>query len=255
VELARNLAGMSNALINGGLIDAAREAATRAREIAAEAGDQRTEASAIGNLATVSYHAGQLDDAESGFREAIRLFKRVGDEHAVVIGLGNLGELALRRGDVAASVAQHRLGVEAAQQFGDPGLLSWEKTNLAQVLGRTDEWLEGLQLLPDAIASLLETQDDRAAVQGIAIAAQLLRAGDDLTSAAEAWTAAGALSTSLGLQFDVEPNGIELALRQRLGEAYDAAERRTAGLSLEAAAELTIDHMRALIVATEGARR
>jgi tetratricopeptide (TPR) repeat protein len=159
----------------------------RALELAARAGDERTEAQALFQASIIAERRGELLVARLNAEQALALVRRHDNSLWISRVLNNLGGIAFLLGDEHAA-EQHLLGaIDAADDAGSDAALAQAVSSLAQVYLRTNRPAEARVRALRAI-ELLEGRPDFLDELGNAqlVVARSLMAERD-TDAAAGW--------------------------------------------------------------------
>lgn len=215
-----------------------------ARRLAMAAKDERTEASALANLA-VLYETGGLDtEALPLHRRAMQMFERQGRRDALASTLLNLGNLFEARDELAEAMAAYRRALDIKREIGAPGVGA-ALGNMALVASRRGNHEDALQLLTEAVAAHDREGDTLGTAVALRNQADVLGAlarFDEATAALDrADRLAGAAGHVLGLSAVAEGRAQLLQRRAaagagegRLLEAALAANARALDLAADA---------------------
>jgi tetratricopeptide (TPR) repeat protein len=179
-----------------------RRLSAEALELARSTGDIRGEAVILGNMAHQQTVEGDTTGVEELLAQSLDLFRAVGDVYGVATSFSDLARLAFRKGDVEAAARNVRESLELSSSIGDA------MTRVHTLV--------------------------------IASAVALARGHDD--ACARLCGAAEALSTANGFEiFVLERRLIDettQAVRERLGDTFEAEWSAGSALELDAAVEL-----------------
>ena len=129
----RTLNALTNALLDGGALDKAREAAVEAYRLALRDDDVAAQATAQNNLAEADRLAGRLAAAREGYEHALRLARQTSDRAAVASILLNLGVAERRAGRLAEARARFAEARVLARGLDDPRGGAYAQWNLEQI--------------------------------------------------------------------------------------------------------------------------
>jgi len=181
-----------------GAIDSAAVYLERARSLAVAIGDRRTEANAIGTLASVHKDKGEYRQARTLYERALTLRQRSGDGRGAAADRNNLGLIAQSLGDLdearadfSAALADNR----AAKRSHSEALNLTNLATLASLVGDSPR-ADSLYRLALSLHSALGELDDEAIVLHDIALLQMRRA--DYDGALASLTRALVLSDSTG---------------------------------------------------------
>ncbi|MGH7472294.1 MAG: HD domain-containing phosphohydrolase, partial [Longimicrobiales bacterium] len=106
---------------------------TEARQLAAEAGDERLAAMIDQNLGTLANTRGQVDVAITSYRSAHARLRRLGDDAACALSLNNLGMAYVDLGQWETAETCFDEAFELADRLRDTGLLGMVELNRAEL--------------------------------------------------------------------------------------------------------------------------
>jgi len=129
----RALNALTNALLDAGAWDKAREAAGAASRLAARRGDPRAEATAENNLAEVDRIAGRFAQARQGYERALRLAHQAGDRAAEAAILLNLGVTERRAGRLGPARERFAAAQRLARALDDKRADAYAQWHLDQL--------------------------------------------------------------------------------------------------------------------------
>ncbi|PYM83635.1 MAG: hypothetical protein DME09_10325 [Candidatus Rokuibacteriota bacterium] len=129
----RALNALTNALLDAGAWDKAREAAGAASRLAARRGDPRAEATAENNLAEVDRIAGRFAEARQGYERALRLAHQAGDRAAEAAILLNLGVTERRAGRLGPARERFAAAQRLARALDDKRADAYAQWHLDQL--------------------------------------------------------------------------------------------------------------------------
>jgi DNA-binding SARP family transcriptional activator/tetratricopeptide (TPR) repeat protein len=116
IETARQSAAFHAAV---GEYASGQAVASRALELAVEAGDRDSQAAFLTISGRILREQGRLAEAEAALTRAQALYGRLGDIHGAATALELLGGIAWRLGDHAIAAGQHAEAAELFEQTGD----------------------------------------------------------------------------------------------------------------------------------------
>jgi predicted ATPase/class 3 adenylate cyclase len=214
-----------------------------------EQDDPREVGAALSRLASVAWRRGEFDVEIAYHRQALPLFEQAGDEGSRLTELHYLGEAYRDRGDYEEG---ERL-LEETEAIARARGLNQQLTSTLHSLGdlaldRRDPET-ALKRFAEALAYAVETGSRRVQVYCVAgVACALLQQGDD-RAAARLWGIAEDQERQLGFRMlwseRKRYERLMAAARERLGDAYDIANRDGIGLTLEQAVAEARLHLRA----------
>ncbi len=129
----RALNALTNALLDAGAWDKARESAGTASRLAAGRGDLRAEATAQNNLAEVDRIAGRFADARRGYEHALELARQAGDRAAEAAILLNLGVTERQAGRLGPARARFAAAQRLARVLDDKRADAYAQWHLDQL--------------------------------------------------------------------------------------------------------------------------
>lgn len=189
----------------------------RARSLAAELGDARVEANAIGTLAGVAEDRGDWARARELYAQALPLRQRVGDSRGVAADYNNLGLLARRLGDVDEARRQFEAALALNRQGGREEVAATNLVNLAGLASLSGDFAAADAQYRDALAIWQSHEDWSDAASAWHGLGQVdVRRGDYLA-------AQDALREALTIYQRTGPISQELAVRRDLAGAIAAA--------------------------------
>jgi CHAT domain-containing protein/Tfp pilus assembly protein PilF len=149
-----------------GQLDSAAPYLDRARLIAVTVGDRRTEANALGVIASVEKDEGDLRAARDSYERALALRARCGDDRGAAADENNLGLLAQSLGDLGAARRAFVRALEANRRGGRDHSAAINLTNLANLASVTGDSPGADSLYRRALAmhAALAERDDQAIV-------------------------------------------------------------------------------------------
>jgi len=129
----RTLNALTNALLDRGALDKARETAAEAYRLALRDNDVAAQATAQNNLAEADRLAGRLAAAREGYERALSLARQTDSRAAVASILLNLGVTERRAGRLAKARARFAEARELARGLDDARGGAYAEWNLEQI--------------------------------------------------------------------------------------------------------------------------
>lgn len=127
------LNALTNALLDGGAYDKAREAATEAYRLALRQQDVDAEATAQNNIAEAQRLAGRLSEAREGYERALGLARQARDRAAEASILLNLGVTERRAGRLDQARVRFAEARDLARSLDDARASAYAEWNLDQI--------------------------------------------------------------------------------------------------------------------------
>jgi CHAT domain-containing protein/tetratricopeptide (TPR) repeat protein len=157
VGAARARGNLGAGFLASGRPDSARAYLRDAYAGAAEAGDFRTAATAVTNLANLAFEEGDLTEAADRYSQATVILSRTGDNRRLSAIQHNLGLVALDLGDLPGARAALEQSIRLSRLHGYRGDEAEGLSSLADVAQAEGEYGEATELLNRA---LLLTRED-----------------------------------------------------------------------------------------------
>ncbi|HEX6022160.1 MAG TPA: BTAD domain-containing putative transcriptional regulator [Solirubrobacter sp.] len=213
-----------------GDFDAARKHFETALELA-RAHDHRARiAGTVTNLATLAMYAGDYEDAVARYEEASEVARELGDERQHSLAMQNLGIAHEGAGNHARAIAALEESLALARRVGDPSHLASVARSLARYLLDEDPD-RAVELLHESLVLARDSADRNAIVELLETASAVAPG----RTGAVLWGAAGALRSASGAIRQPDEAAwaarTEAALRETLGDEFDAAVREGESLT------------------------
>jgi tetratricopeptide (TPR) repeat protein len=154
-----------------GDVPAARRHWEASLRVAQLIGDERTAASANGNLGNLALTSGDYAEATERFEVATAYFSRIGDNLGVSIGMGALGTTAFLDGRVARAIEILDEGVVLARKVGNEGHLAGTLHSLGIARLAAGDHVTALAIMKETLAAARSAEEPSlviAAIEGLA---------------------------------------------------------------------------------------
>jgi len=215
--MAALLGNIGAGLLEDGQLDSASGYLERARALAAEIGDVRVEANAVGALAGTREERGDLATAREYYARSLTLRDRIGDTRGTAADHNNLGLLAQRLGDLDEAQRHFDTALVLNRQGGRDDVAATNLINLGGLASLAGDFSHAEALYRDALATWRAHEAWANAAVALHGLGQLeLRRGDYPAARA-------ALQEALAIYARTGPVADELAVRRDLAGAEAAA--------------------------------
>jgi CHAT domain-containing protein/tetratricopeptide (TPR) repeat protein len=204
-------------LLAEGQLDSASAWLESARSLAAELGDARVEANALGTFAVVAEDRGDWARARELYAQALVLRQRIGDSRGVAADYNNLGLLAQRLGDPEEARRHFEAALALNRRDGRDEVAATNLLNLAGLASASGDFGQADAQYRDALTIWTASEEwANAATAWHGLGQVNLRRGDYPA-------AQDALRQALSLYERTGPIAAELAVRRDLAGALAAA--------------------------------
>jgi tetratricopeptide (TPR) repeat protein len=132
---------------------------TRARSLAKEAGDRKTEAFAVNDLGVVAWNQSDYARAQALHEEALAIQREIGDKRGIAASLNNLGNVAGAQGDYVRAQALHEEALAIQREIGDKWGIAISLNNLGGVAWNQSDYARAQALYEQALAIWREIGD------------------------------------------------------------------------------------------------
>jgi predicted ATPase/class 3 adenylate cyclase len=212
----------------------------QALALARQAGEVRTEASALNSLGGLVLHEGDLDGAAAYYAQSLEVARQAGDQWSASRAQGNLGLVPYFRGDLPAAQAQVDESIVAVRALGDRIGLSVHLANAGSIARKRGDFGRAWALQREALAVQWEMDTRRFIAETLLMLAATAAASGMGEQAARLYGATAALQQRLGYParalWRVDTEEAVAPARATLGEErWAAAFAAGRALSLEEA--------------------
>ncbi len=229
-DLARLAAALSLAgrlSYHLGKYEAARAACTEGLVLARAAGNSYLVADNLFGLARVA-DAVRDGNAEAYYDECLVLRQALGDNYGIAFVLGDLANMALSRHDYGRAFSLGGEALRLLQDLKDATTTAWLEALLGEVLYRTGEHEQALDLLCRSLRTSRDFEDKSGMVAALSVLAPTLSALGHQTEGTRLFAACTALYEELDIALTKDQmalmEGDSQLLRQAVGpEAFDLA--------------------------------
>jgi predicted ATPase len=170
----------------------------RALALARQAGEARTEASALNSLGGLVLHEGDLESAATYYAQSLEVAQQAADQWSTVRAQGNLGLVPYFRGDLPAAQAQVEESIVAIRVLGDRISLSVNLANAGSIARKRGEFCRAWALLREALAVQWEMNTRRFMAETLLMLAATAAASGAAEQAARLFGATTDLQERLG---------------------------------------------------------